>query len=173
MTGNEIRKGRVMAWRIVLLVLLTLTSWSTLAARAAAGDEPFTEARLRALLAHNPQTGRPVDSVSELVPLLPEQLRRSLTWDQGSEMAAHLEFTLATGCKVYFCDPHSPWQRGSNENTNWLLSEFFPKGIDFTTVTDERVIEVEQLLNTRPRATLGFHTPAVRLDELLTVAHTS
>ncbi|MGO4602666.1 IS30 family transposase, partial [Terrabacter sp. 2YAF2] len=90
-----------------------------------------------------------------------------------AELAEHARFAVAADCKVYFCDPHSPWQRGTNENTNGLIREFFPKGIDFTTVTDERVAHVEHLLNTRPRATLGFHTPAVRLNELLTVAQTT
>lgn len=113
------------------------------------------------------------DQLIEMITALPAQLAKTLTWDQGAEMAEHARFTIAAGCNVYFCDPHSPWQRGSNENTNGLIREFFPKGTDFTTVTDERVTEVEHLLNTRPRATLGFHTPAVRLNELLTVAHTS
>lgn len=113
------------------------------------------------------------DRLIEMVTALPAHLVKTLTWDQGAELAEHARFAVAADCKVYFCDPHSPWQRGTNENTNGLIREFFPKGIDFTTVTDERVAHVEHLLNTRPRATLGFHTPAVRLNELLTVAQTT
>ncbi|WP_404389515.1 IS30 family transposase [Humibacillus xanthopallidus] len=113
------------------------------------------------------------DRLIDMVTALPAHLAKTLTWDQGSELAEHARFTVAAGCTVYFCDPHSPWQRGTNENTNGLIREFFPKGIDFTTVTDERVAEVEALLNTRPRATLGFHTPAAKLNQLLTVAQTS
>ncbi|WP_404389124.1 IS30 family transposase [Humibacillus xanthopallidus] len=113
------------------------------------------------------------DRLIDMVTALPAHLAKTLTWDQGSELAEHARFTVAAGCNVYFCDPHSPWQRGTNENTNGLIREFFPKGIDFTTVTDERVAEVEALLNTRPRATLGFHTPAAKLNQLLTVAQTS
>ena len=112
------------------------------------------------------------DRLIDMVTALPSHLLKTLTWDQGSEMADHARFTVAADCQVYFCDPHSPWQRGTNENTNGLIREFFPKGIDFTTVTDEQVTHVEQLLNTRPRATLGFHTPAARLNQLLTVAQT-
>jgi IS30 family transposase len=113
------------------------------------------------------------DRLTQMVTALPAHLVKTLTWDQGAELAEHARFTVAADCKVFFCDPHSPWQRGTNENTNGLIREFFPKGIDFTTVTDEQVAHVEQLLNTRPRATLGFHTPAVRLNELLTVAQTT
>jgi IS30 family transposase len=112
------------------------------------------------------------DRLIEMVTALPAHLVKTLTWDQGAELADHARFTVATDAKVYFCDPHSPWQRGTNENTNGLIREFFPKRTDFTTVTDEEVTSVEQLLNTRPRATLGFHTPTARLNELLTVAQT-
>ena len=113
------------------------------------------------------------DQLTAMITTLPGHLARTLTWDQGSELAEHARFTVAAGCPVYFCDPHSPWQRGTNENTTGLLREFFPKGTDFTTITDERVAEVERLLNTRPRATLGFHTPAARLNQLLNVASTT
>lgn len=91
---------------------------------------------------------------------LPDRLKASLTWDRGSELAAHAQFTLATDVAVYFCDPHSPWQRGSNENTNGLLRQYFPHGMDLSAVTQRQLNAVELRLNTRPRETLGFDTPA-------------
>jgi IS30 family transposase len=112
------------------------------------------------------------DRLTTMITTLPAHLAKTLTWDQGAELADHARFTVATDCTVYFCDPHSPWQRGTNENTNGLIREFFPKGTNFTTVPDEEIVRVEQLLNTRPRATLGFQTPASKLNELLTVAPT-
>ncbi|WP_442788399.1 IS30 family transposase [Dactylosporangium sp. NBC_01737] len=107
---------------------------------------------------------------------LPEELLRSLTWDQGTEMALHARFSIATGCPVFFCDPHSPWQRGSNENTNGLLREYYPKGIHtFTTTSQADLDATAAQLNRRPRETLGWRTPAEKLAELLTsnVATTS
>lgn len=102
---------------------------------------------------------------------LPAELRRSLTWDRGSEMAAHKDFTVATDVKVYFCDPHSPWQRGSNENTNGLLRQYFPKGKDLSNVTQAELNRVARLLNERPRETLNWRTPLQALKA--TVASTS
>jgi IS30 family transposase len=104
---------------------------------------------------------------------LPARLRASLTWDQGSEMASWRQFSLAAGCPVYFCDPHHLWQRGSNENTNGLLRQYFPKGrFDFTTIDQASLNQVADELNGRPRMTLGWANPAEKMAELLGVATT-
>ena len=95
---------------------------------------------------------------------LPASLRRSLTWDRGLEMAGHKKFTVATNVKVYFCDPQSPWQRGINENTNLLLRRYFPRGTDLAPISQAQLDQVALSLNRRPRKTLGFQTPASRLQ---------
>jgi IS30 family transposase len=107
------------------------------------------------------------EALGQAITSLPAQLRRSLTWDQGSEMSEHRRFAVESGVEVYFCDPQSPWQRGSNENTNGLLRQYFPKGESLAGVSQERLDEVAEKLNGRPRETLGFATPAERLAELI------
>ena len=114
---------------------------------------------------HTAETVR--DGLVKTMATLPAHLRGSLTWDQGAEMATHKSFTLATDMPVYFCDPASPWQRGSNENTNGLLRQYFPKGTDLSVYGPEDLEHVAQELNGRPRKTLGWKTPAERLRDLL------
>ncbi|MGH2787739.1 MAG: IS30 family transposase [Actinomycetota bacterium] len=107
------------------------------------------------------------EAMSEVIQTLPQSLKRTLTWDQGIEMAQHIRFKVDTGVDVYFCDPRSPWQRGSNENTNGLLRQYFPKGMSLTNVTDADLRAAADGLNGRPRMTLGWKKPAEKLGELV------
>jgi len=125
------------------------------------------------LLLHLP-SGRDAHLVEQAmrqaIGTLPAELARTITWDQGKEMAYHADFTIATGIPVYFCDPHKPWQRGSNENTNGLLRQYLPKGTDLSVHTAADITRIACSLNGRPRKTLGYMTPSEKLTEL--VAHT-
>src|ERR687897_178372 len=128
------------------------------------GDEP----RIKngpALAGHGAEAVR--DAITRTIITLPEELRRSLTWDQGAEMAQHDRLKIDAGVQVYFCDPQSPWQRGTNENTNGLLRQYFPKGTDLSAHSSEEIGAVAAALNSRPRKTLGWRTPAEALDEWL------
>jgi IS30 family transposase len=110
-----------------------------------------------------PDSASIVQALARRVQTLPAALRQSLTWDRGTELAAHRAFTIATNVQVYFCDPQSPWQRGSNENTNGLLRQYFPKGTDLAAYSQPQLDAIARRLNTRPRKTLGYRTPAATL----------
>ena len=116
-------------------------------------------------------TATVVAALSQHVRQLPATLRRSLTWDRGLEMAQHKSFTVATDVKVYFCDPQSPWQRGTNENTNRLLRQYLPKRTDLSRYAQSDLDKVALRLNQRPRKTLGFETPASRLQASVALPH--
>ena len=118
-----------------------------------------------ALAGHGAEAVR--DAIAAAIVTLPTQLRRSLTWDQGAEMAQHAQLHIDTGLRIYFCDPHSPWQRGSNENTNGLLRQYFPKGTDLSKHSRHDLDAVATALNSRPRKTLGWKTPAPVLNDHL------
>jgi IS30 family transposase len=123
-----------------------------------------------ALAGHGAEAVR--DAIARTITTLPEELRRSLTWDQGAEVSRHARLRIDTGLQVYFCDPHSPWQRGTNENTNGLLRQYFPKGTDLSAHGADDLAAVAAALNGRPRKTLGWRTPAEALDEALRSAQT-
>jgi IS30 family transposase len=130
-----------------------------------------TGARIKngpALAGHGAEAVR--DAIAKKIQMLPALLRRSLTWDQGAELAQHAQLRIDTGLKIYFCDPRSPWQRGTNENTNGLLRQYFPKGTDISRYSERELDAVAATLNGRPRKTLGWKTPAEALDGLLSLA---
>jgi IS30 family transposase len=118
-----------------------------------------------ALAGHGAEAVR--DAIAASIGHLPEHLRRSLTWDQGAEMSQHAQLRIDTGIPIYFCDPRSPWQRATNENTNGLLRQYFPKGTDLSRHGEKELAAVAVTLNSRPRKTLRWQTPAEALDELL------
>jgi len=141
--------------RSALITLNERTSRFTLISRISAHDSATVTSRL-----------------TQMIQTLPREVVKTLTWDQGVEMAGHAQFTIATGCPVFFCDPHSPWQRPTNENGNGLIRDFYPKGTDFSTIADEDIAHMQLLLNTRPRKVLDYRTPAETLQDIIGVALT-
>ncbi len=121
-----------------------------------------------ALSGHGAEAVR--NAIAAKIIQLPEHLRKSLTWDQGAEMAQHAQLQIDTGLAIYFCDPQSPWQRGTDENTNGLLRQYFPKGTDMSRYSERELDAVANALNCRPRKTLGWKTPTEALEELLFAA---
>jgi len=122
------------------------------------------------LLLHLPDGRSPIQvaaAMQKAIRTLPTELKRSITWDQGKEMANHRSFTVKTGVPIYFCDPHSPWQRGANENTNGLLRQYMPKGTDLSPLSAADLRRFQRSLNGRPRETLEFMTPSEKLTEVL------
>jgi len=136
-----------------------------LGARAAADTSTESRACAQAVRVVGKDTETLVDALIKQAHKLPRELYKSLTWDRGKEMADHKRFSLATDVKVYFCDPQQPWQRGSNENTNGLLRQYSPKGLDLSDINQNRLNGVARRLNERPRETLNFETPAERFSQ--------
>jgi transposase, IS30 family len=137
--------------------------------RSAVGTLVERSTRLT-LLWHLPDgksAGQVEAAMGEAIMALPAWLARTITWDQGAKMAKHAEFTTATGIPIYFCDPHSPCQRGSNENTNGLLGQYIPKSTDLSIVTRAELTVIQDSLNGRPRKTLGYLTPSKKFTELV------
>jgi IS30 family transposase len=137
--------------------------------RSAVGTLVERSSRLLLLLhLRGERSAEAVDAaMGKAISTLPRELQRSITWDQGAEMAKHVDFTVATGIPIYFCDPHSPWQRGSNENTNGLLRQYLPKGTDLSQVSAAELRRIQRSLNGRPRKTLGYMTPSEKLAEFV------
>ncbi|HZL80689.1 MAG TPA: IS30 family transposase, partial [Demequina sp.] len=137
--------------------------------RSAVGTLVERSTRLTVLL-HLPD-GKSAEQVEtamrKAITAVPSLLARTITWDQGAEMSKHAEFTTKTGIPIYFCDPHSPWQRGTNENTNGLLRQYLPKGTDLSVVNLDELAAIADNLNSRPRKTLGYMTPSEKFAELL------
>ena len=129
--------------------------------------ERHTRYVLLAYLGRDRTTEHVIGALKQRIQTLPGHLKRSLTWDQGMELAGHQAFSIDTGVQVFFCDPHSPWQRGSNENTNGLLRQYLPKGADLAARSQVELDQIADKLNRRPRQTLGWHTPAEKMAELL------
>jgi transposase, IS30 family len=136
-------------------------------ARSAVGTLVERSSRLVLLLHMNgDRSAVAVDAaMRKAIATLPSELKKSITWDQGAEMSRHATFTIATGIPIYFCDPHSPWQKGSNENTNGLLRQYLPKGTDLTTITASDLRSIQHSLNGRPRKTLGYLTPSEKFAQ--------
>jgi IS30 family transposase len=132
--------------------------------------ERHTRFVMLAYLGTDKRTETVVEALKARIGQLPAHVWRSLTWDQGKELAAHKQFSIDTGVQVYFCDPRSPWQRGSNENTNGLLRQYLPKGTDLAVHDQDALDEIARKLNGRPRQTLGWMNPAEKMAELLTTA---
>ncbi len=137
--------------------------------RSAVGTLVERTTRLTLLLhLPNGRTAEHVElAIRKAITALPRELARSITWDQGSEMHRHLEFTMKTGIPIYFCDPHSPWQRGSNENTKGLLRQYMPKGTDLSQHSASELFRTQRSLKGRPRATLGYMTPLEKFAEFV------
>jgi IS30 family transposase len=136
--------------------------------RSAVGTLVERTTRFTMLLHLEDKTADAVEkAMRKAIRTMPAELQRSITWDQGKEMATHATFTVATKIPIYFCDPHSPWQRGSNENTNGLLRQYLPKGMDLSTVSGAELRRIQRSLNGRPRQTLGYRTPFEKMSELV------